>query len=59
MSERGIERSELANGTGFSLTAVNSWYSGDRTPNAESIREICKVVGVSADYLLGLKETMI
>ena len=54
MSERGFERSDLSRETGSSLRVVGSWYSGERTPTAGSIIEICRALDISAD----LKESM-
>ena len=58
MSERGVERADLSLAIGSSQSVINSWYSGERTPNAGSIVEICRALDISADYLLGLKESM-
>lgn len=58
MSVRGVERSDLARMTGFTHGAVTAWFTGERNPTVDKLREICKALDVSADYLLGLKEEM-
>ena len=50
----GVTRVDFCNETGLTPMAFDSWLIGARTPNADSIVSICRMTGVSADWLLGL-----
>lgn len=54
--EKGLSQIQLANETGLSKSAIAFWEQGKRTPSAQVIVVLAKYFGVSADYLLGLKE---
>ena len=56
MHEAGFERSDLRRALGCSYQAVDAWFTGERVPSTVCLAAICKALGVSADYLLGLKE---
>ena len=62
MEARGIDRlglrRVLGRSMGVSPQAVDAWFTGRRLPRIEYLAEICGVLDVSADYLLGLKEDM-
>ena len=36
--------------------SVSRWVNGKRVPDADMLSKLCKVLDVSADYLLGLSE---
>lgn len=46
-------RSELAAAIGVAPNTVTNWMRG-ASPSVEHIRRLCRLFGVSADYLLGL-----
>lgn len=41
---------------GISMSTVCKFENGSRSPKAEQIVALCKMYGVSADYLLGLTD---
>ena len=47
---------DLANKLHASLYAVRCWEQGKSNPSHEMLVEICRLYGVSADYLLGLTD---
>lgn len=57
LSQGGLAAA-LAERTGEALTqsAVSYWESGKNLPATETLRELCAVLGVSADWLLGLED---
>ncbi len=52
---RGMKMSQLARKTGVSFGAIEAICSGRTSPRADTLTEICKVLEVSADHLLGLE----
>ncbi len=56
LAEKDIKQKELAKKIGVNDNVISYWCSGSRTPNTQQIIEICNVLGVSADYLLGLTD---
>jgi transcriptional regulator with XRE-family HTH domain len=59
---RGLSQNGLAaalskrEGGEVTQSAVSYWESGKNLPATETLRELCAVLGVSADWLLGLDE---
>ena len=50
---RGIEKQQdLATLMGVSRSTMNLWEKGHRIPDADQLREICRILHVSADVLL-------
>lgn len=58
MREQQISQSALARGAGVDRSTVNQILKGDgaRLPNAQVVAQCAAVLGVSADWLLGLSE---
>ena len=54
---KGITNSELAKMLGYSGVMVGYWCNGKRKVTLNNLIEIAKALGVSSDYLLGLKDT--
>lgn len=54
--EKGLSLKEVANAIGVSLSAYSNYEQGIREPSYEILKKICIYFGVSADYLLGLKD---
>ena len=54
--EKGLSIKEVANAIGVSLSAYSNYEQGIREPSYEILKKICIYFGVSADYLLGLKD---
>ena len=57
--ERKLTQEELANRIGISAQALSQYERGMRYPDIEILKSLCTVLGVSSDYLIGLKETKI
>lgn len=62
--KRGLTHYELAKTlakigmiTAHSSIVIGKYERGEIYPSAHKLHDICLVLGVSADYLLGLKET--
>ena len=41
---------------GFSTPTVSKWEQGKTDPDLETLKQICRMYEVSADYLLGLTD---
>lgn len=55
---RNVKQKELAKVLEISDNTVSFFCSGSRVPNHEQIIQIAKYLNVSADYLLGLTDSM-
>jgi transcriptional regulator with XRE-family HTH domain len=53
MALRKVKPTDLARSTGFQARTVNNWCQGNTEPKAAEIATLCRVLRVSADYLLG------
>ncbi|MDB6020621.1 MAG: LexA family transcriptional repressor [Pedosphaera sp.] len=49
----GLTQQGLADLTGFSLSAIGNWESGQNLPTPAKLGALAKKLGVSIDYLLG------
>ncbi len=52
--QRGLNKNQLARALGTSWQHLDNWEKGKVEPSLGSIRKLSEVLGVSADYLLGL-----
>jgi transcriptional regulator with XRE-family HTH domain len=50
----GIRAEEACTKLGVSITTLYNWENGITTPDANKLREMALMYGVSADYILGL-----
>ena len=55
-SERGVGQVELAARIGVSKGIISLWENGLREPTMSNIIALSQYFGVSADYLIGLKD---
>lgn len=55
--EQGKTQQEVADGIGVKRETVNQWETGTRQLKAEHIIKLSKFFNVSADYILGLRDT--
>ena len=53
----GMSAKELAEQLNISSSRLSNWENGTNRPDADQIAEISKILDVSADYLLGIKDT--
>ena len=56
LKERRMSQQALANRAMISETSVYFYINKNVMPSAVYLRQICEVLNVSADYLLGLEE---
>lgn len=54
--ELGMSQEALGEALGVGRSTVIRYESGQTLPNSDVILRLCAVFGVSADYLLGLKD---
>lgn len=52
--EKEISQEYLSKQVGVTQSSIGNYERGEKLPNADTIRKICEVYNVSADYLLGL-----
>lgn len=51
---RHITQKQLAQATGVSASLIGHVERGTRIPSVETVYRICKALGVSADFLMGI-----
>ena len=56
LKAKNISQFKLARDLNLSQSVVNNYCTGKREPSLSVLISICKVLNVSADYLLGLKD---
>ena len=56
LNERHMSQHTLASRAMISETSVYFYINKNVMPSAIYLRQICEVLGVSADYLLGLED---
>ena len=54
--EKGLSQKELAKELGMSPTGLYNWEKNKREPNILQIMNICNILNISADWLVGLSE---
>ncbi len=54
--ENGLTQQQLAEKVGTTSDSIYSWEKGRSQPSIEMICSLCRELGVSSDYLLGLIE---
>lgn len=54
----GLTQSELAKQLGVSTSTIGMYEQGRREPDHKTLLIICKLFGISTDYLLGSEKTM-
>lgn len=56
MEEKGVTYQDLALAAGVRRQAVGQWCLGNTAPDVISLEKITRLLGVSADYLIGLSD---
>lgn len=51
---RRLNQESLGGMVGVTKQTVSGWENDRRKPDAEDIRNLCRALGCTADYLLGL-----
>ncbi|MDD4316628.1 MAG: helix-turn-helix transcriptional regulator [Clostridia bacterium] len=54
--EKKLTQAEMANLLNISKTGYAGWEQGRTEPNLDMLSKLCKILNVSADYLIGLSE---
>ena len=54
----GLTQQALADLTGFSLSAIGNWESGQNFPSPAKLGRLAEKLGVSIDYLMGHNEAV-
>lgn len=54
MDARGLTTGSLSVKTGFPYGTIRSWLACESVPAADKVPAICRAVGASADWILGL-----
>ena len=52
----GIEQKEIARQIGVSPQSVSKYMKKDIFPALDTLAKLCRVLDVSSDYILGIKE---
>ena len=56
--QNGLSQVNLAKQLGITRSSVNAWESGISVPSTQYLVELAHIFKVSADYLLGLNNTV-
>lgn len=54
LDAKGMNQSDLARATGITVSGISLYINSSRVPSAVQIQRLCKALGVSSDYLLGI-----
>ena len=54
--DHGDTQESLGKKLGFATPTVSKWEQGKTDPDLETLKQICRMYEVSADYLLGLTD---
>ena len=54
--EKGVGQNKLAEDLSLSNASISYWETGKQIPSAEVVYKLANYFGVSADYILGIKE---
>lgn len=55
IKQMGYTQAEIATALKVKTTSVNNWCNDYNYPTADKIYKLCIILGISADYLLGLE----
>lgn len=56
MIDFNLNQSQLAEKIGLKQSQVSEWLKGKSKPGYDSLRAICRALGISGDRILGLDE---
>jgi transcriptional regulator with XRE-family HTH domain len=56
LRDRHITQHEAARIMGIADTTIHYWLNGRQTPGLDGMIRLCRALGLSLDYLCGLKE---
>ena len=55
-AENGFTQAEVAAKLGISQQMYSKYEGGSTVPDADMVKQICGIYGISADYLLGIAQ---
>lgn len=55
IKESKMNLSDIAKQIGVTQSIISQYYHNDKLPSLETFARLCKVIGASADEILGLK----
>ena len=53
LKEKGISQKELSRQTGIPESTISDWKRKGKTPGADKVQAVCKVLGISPNEILG------
>lgn len=56
IKESGIQQKDIAKAINVSAQTVSKYMKNDIFPALDTLAKLCKLLDVSADYILGLRE---
>lgn len=54
---KGYTQKQIADAIGVTYNAVCNYEAGSREPSVDLLVKLCKVLDVSADYLIGVSDS--
>lgn len=54
--EKNLTQNELAKQLNLTQDSISLWERGKRIPDTQYVIELCKILKISANYLLGLED---
>ena len=54
--EKGLSQKELATALGLTTSAIGNYELNFREPSLDTLKKLCKLFDVTADFLLGLTD---
>ena len=56
LKQTKLNQKEIAEQCGIHPSCITQYKNGESEPTLETLFDLCKVLGVSSDYLLGLAD---
>jgi len=56
--EKGLTQKQLASKLEITKSTISGYEQGTKSPSVEALIKLCSLFNVSADYLLGLSDSM-
>lgn len=56
LTQTKLTQKEIAEQCGIHPSCITQYKNGDSEPTLKTLFDLCKVLGVSSDYLLGLSD---
>lgn len=53
--QRGMSRAAIEIRSGIQCVTLKRWENNERIPRADSLAQLCQVLNVSADWMLGIE----